>query len=380
MKKVALLGLTGWENYGEQFLAKTVDYLVGEKYETHFVDFRPHKKNLNYLLFGMLTVLHNILPFKKHTHFLTYLSVQCLCRHYFRKGLTGCDALIFACGSFKYGTQKLWAYYSVAIEVASKMNIPVMFNAMNIQDFDGNDWRCRCLKKHVNYPCVKVFTTRDGAYGLSKLKRDYLENEEIYTEAVGDPAFWIPENYKITKSKSPYKIGINLIRGSIFCDYGYQMTEEQLINFYCDLIMKLENLGEEWELFTNGLEVDCLLGEKVLRKLNRMDIPIRVPQADFELVEMISGYKAIFGIRLHACICAYSLNVPLVGAIWDEKLARFAEITGLKDYFLEENDMKADVVYERLQNALSFVYDERLKTQWKDKTKTTIQHFLEEYA
>lgn len=380
MKKIALVGLTGWENYGEQFLAKTVNYLVGDKYETKFVDFRPTKKGLNYLLFGLLTVLVKILPWKKRTHFLTYLSVKCLSKKYFERELNDCDAILFACGSFKYGTQKLWAYYSVAIDVAAKRNIPVMLNAMNIQDYDESDWRCRCLKEHVNNTCVKMFTTRDGKAGVEKLQRDYLYNKGIQVQAVGDPAFWIPETYAVASTERSDVIGVNLIRGNIFRDYGYHLTEEQLIDFYCGLLGKLDENKEQWELFTNGLHVDYILGEKVLKKLGKEDRKIRVPQADYELVDMISQYKAIFGTRLHACICAYSLDVPMVGCIWDEKLIRFAEIAKLEDIFLQESEMeceqKAEIAYERLKKAFDFRYDAEQRAQWKEKTQSTIQSFL----
>ena len=30
-----------------------------------------------------------------------------------------------------------------------------MFDAMNVQKFDGNDFKCRYLKEHLNYSCVK---------------------------------------------------------------------------------------------------------------------------------------------------------------------------------------------------------------------------------
>lgn len=376
MKKVAVMGLVDWENYGEQFLAKSVVYLVGEKYNTKPVDFEPSNNRIGYLVYWMMIALTRICPFKKKPYVLMLFGVRVLTQKYFTRELKECDAVIFACGSYKYRTQKLWAYYSIAIETAQKLNIPVMFDAMNIQDFDENDWRCRCLKEHTNYSCVKMFTTRDGEPGKKKLQTCYLDNSDIEVFSVGDPAFWIPECYGVKKAKEAGIIGINLIRGRIFADYGYATTEAQLVDLYCNMIRKFEECGVEWEFFTNGMEADYLFGKNVLKKCNMNEGKIRVPQSDRELVEMIAGYRGIIGARLHACICAYSLDVPLAGYIWDEKLLRFAEIAGLRNVFLEEKELTSDNIYEKLQLALKSSYNKELRDSWKLKTRDSIQRFL----
>lgn len=376
MKKVAVMGLVDWENYGEQFLAKSVVYLVGEKYDTKPINFEPPKNKIGYLVYWMMVALTRICPFKKKPYALTLFGVRILTQKYFTRELKECDAVIFACGSYKYRTQKLWAYYSIAIETAQKLHIPVMFDAMNIQDFDEKDWRCCCLKAHTNYPCVKMFTTRDGESGKKKLENCYLDRPGIEVLSVGDPAFWIPECYGVEKVQKADVIGINLIRGRIFSDYGYATTEPQLIDLYCDIIHKFEKCGVEWELFTNGMEADYLFGKNVLKKCNLNEVNIRIPGSAQELVEMIAGYRGIVGARLHACICAYSLDVPLVGYIWDEKLLRFAEIAGIRDVFLEENELTGDHIYEKLQIALKSRYNRELRESWKLKTRDSIQQFL----
>jgi hypothetical protein len=379
MKKVAVMGLVDWNNYGEQFLAKDVAYLIGEQYEKKFVNFEPSKHLWGHIVYWMMIVLTRVVPGKQKPYFLTFLGVKFMTTKYFQKELQDCDAIIFACGSYKFRTQKLWAYYSSAVEVAEQMGMPVMFDAMNIQDYDDKDWRCRCMKDHTNYSCVKMFTTRDGDYGVKKLRNSYLNNPDIKVLSVGDPAFWIPECYGIEKSNNQGKIGINLIRGKIFVDYGYTFSESQLVDLYCELIHKLDEKGIEWELFTNGLEVDYRLGCAVLQRCNRKDVTIKVPKKDRELVEMIAGYRGVIGARLHACICAYSLDVPVVGFIWDEKLVRFAEIAGLQDFFLTEAELNADNVLGKLEKAFHTSYDVVKRDCWKNKTRDSINEFLTEW-
>lgn len=377
MKKVAVMGLVDWVNYGEQFLADTVAYLVGDQYAIARIDFRPKKKIFGYMIYYVTVIAAGLLSFWKESARLILFGVRCLTRRYYEKCLQECDAVIFACGSYKYGTQKLWAYYSIVIEVAQKYNIPVMFDAMNIQDFDGNDWRCRCLREHTNYSCVKCFTTRDGAYGLDKLRTCYLEQgTAIHSEAVGDPAFWIPECYGVERNRKTGKIGINLIRTGVFADYGLRMTEEQLVDIYCQLIRCLEKDNVEWEFFTNGLQVDCEAGRKILQKCGMENREIVVPESAERLVEIIAGYQGIIGARLHACICAYSLDVPMVGFVWDEKMLRFAQIAGLEQNFLKEEELTGNLLYIRLKEMLNRNYDEEKRNSWKQKTKESIRNFL----
>lgn len=377
MKKVAVMGLVDWVNFGEQFLADTVSYLIGTQYDITCIDFRPKKKVFGYLIYYMTVIAARILSFWKESARLILFGVRCLTKRYYENRLRECDAIIFACGSYKYGTQKLWAYYSVVIEVAEKYGIPVMFDAMNIQDFNEKDWRCRCLKQYTNYSCVKCFTTRDGIYGLDKLRTCYLEQgTEIHSEAVGDPAFWIPECYGVARDKDAGKIGVNLIRTGVFADYGLTMTEEQLVDVYCQLIKRLEKEHIEWEFFTNGLQVDYEAGRKILQKCGMQEREIVVPQSAENLVELIAGYKGIIGARLHACICAYSLDIPMTGFIWDEKMLRFAQIAGLEQNFLKEEELTGDVLYTRLNEMLNKNYDQGTRNSWKQKTKESIHNFL----
>lgn len=376
MKKVAVMGLVDWNNYGDQFIVKTVAYLIGDKLDVKFINFEPHKNKTGYVIYWLMIILTRIWPGRKKPYFFTFAGVRALTQKYFIRELQDCDTVILACGGYKYRTQKVWAYYSIAIEVAEKLGIQVMFNAMNIQDFDKNDWRCRCLKEHTNYSCVKMFTTRDGEPGKKKLQTYYLENPDIEVFSVGDPAFWIPECYGVEKTKEADVIGINLIRGRIFSDYGHETTESQLIDLYCNMIRKFDECGVKWELFTNGMEADYLFGKNVLKRCNLTEVKIRVPQSDQELAEIIAGYGGIIGARLHACICAYSLDVPFVGYIWDEKLFRFAESTGLDNLFLDEKELTGDNIYEKLQLALKGSYNKELRDNWKLKTRDSIQQFL----
>lgn len=382
MKKIAIMGLCNYENMGDQIIARCVNYLVkqlGNDYEGYYVNFQPERKGRRYETYKKLRKLVEKKGLGEIEHKCIYLIMKWFVHKYYKQMLKDADALILACGSFKYGTQNLWTTYSIAVEYAKKYNIPVMFDAMNIQNYDQNDWRCRFLAKHANYKNVKMITTRDGDSGVEKLKKYYIERNDITLLPVGDPAFWIKENYNIVCQ--PRKVvGINLIREGIFGDYGYEVSDDDLYGFYQEIIYGLEDRGIKWELFTNGMKNDLKFGNKLLEKcnLNTEEHSIKVPQNDRELVEIIGSYSSIIGARLHACICAYSLDIPFAGYIWDEKLIHFANEADIMNYFCDINDLSGESILQKLNLAIQNGFSQNMKSEWKNKTKDSIKSFLEE--
>ncbi|MCI8747864.1 MAG: polysaccharide pyruvyl transferase family protein [Lachnospiraceae bacterium] len=381
MKKIAIMGLCNYENMGDQIIARTVDYLVrqcGEEYDPYYVNFQPDRKGVryeNYKEMRKKVESHNPDEIEhKRIYDIMYWFVS----PYYEEMLKNADALIFMGGSFKYRTQNVWATYSIALEYAKKFNIPVMFNAMNIQDYDDYDWRCQLLKEHANFSCVKLITSRDGISGVEKLKNYYIENSDIKLFPAGDPAFWSKECYNYINVEKKDIIGINLIRGDVFLDYGLEVTEEELLIFYEEIIKELTKKGYNWELFTNGMKADFLFGEKVLAKCNMENLnKIYIANSDEDCVKNIAKYKGIIAARLHAGIVAYSLNIPIAGFIWDEKLVHFSEMAKLNKSFCNVNELKGKIIVEKLEEAMLLKYDEENKYLWKRYTFETIRMFLE---
>ncbi len=367
--EIAVMGLAGIHNYGDNFILDCVAYLIdrGGRYRAEAIDLEAPLKGGRAFLYAGILVLTKFLPKKRLRAELEYLAVRIRCGAYYRKALENKAALIFGSGSFKYGTQKLWAYYSLAVETAQRLRIPVMFNGMNIQKSDLGDWKCRFLADHANFPCVRMITSRDGESGERRLREEYGIRREICCKGVGDAAFWIPECYRMKRSAGNKKVGINLIYGNIFRRYGNSLTEEELLTAYCGLLGKLDEDKADWELFTNGLPADYRFGKKVLKRYGNVQREIRVPKSAEELLRIIGSYETILGARLHACICAYSLDIPFVGFLWDEKLRFFAGMAGLKENFIEERELSADCLYRKLRLAGSGMLpaDKEKREKWK---------------
>lgn len=381
-KNVGIAGYATLKNYGDTFIVKCNEYLVDSlgDYDITTIDFEVKMNIIHKCLYYAILVLSKV--FKKNSLGAKFelLAVNINCRHYYKKQIKKVDALIFAGGSLKFGTQKQWACESILIDLAEKKYIPVMFNGCNIQKYNQENWKCRYLTKRLNKKCVKMITSRDGQYGADRLRKEYHVRKDIGCFGVGDTAYWIPEAYHYKKNDNANKLGINLINGGIFKRYGNNLSEDQLLNAYCELLNLLDKNNLDWELFTNGLEIDKKFGQKLLKQYGREDINIKEPHSDVELLDIISNYKGILGARLHACICAYSLDIPFIGMIWDEKLFYFSKIAGIEKYMLNENNITGPKLYNILINILN---DEELdyallRNKYKNLNRKNVQKFLEE--
>ena len=80
---------------------------------------------------------------------------------------------------------------------------------------------------------------------------------------------------------------------------------------------------------------------------------------------------------MHACITAYSLDIPVVGLIWNDKLTRFAELTNQRHMFFNETEINVENIYARLVSTDKFQFDQKLKADLKKRTQIEIDAFLE---
>ena len=307
----------------------------------------------------------------KHERFMWRLRLF----RYYKKMLKDADAVIICGGGFlKFRTQGLNYYVEMITEAAKLYDIPVMMNGVGIEGYDEKDIRCQQLKQHINMDCVKVITTRDD---IDTLTNNYLVNPEIVHARVGDPALWTPECYNIKRNAGADVIGINTIRGNVYKDYGNDSSAEKIKKFYLDLIRSLEKRDLKWVMFSNGMKGDQAMGNQIVEELGLPEEKmLPAPETAMELLDMIKNFKCVFGARLHACITAYSLDVPVVGLIWNEKTRMFGNIIGKSDAFFEENEMDINGIIDAIDAAGEMTYDVSIRNELKCRTKKYIEYFL----
>lgn len=261
------------------------------------------------------------------------------------------DAIIFAGGGMiKYHQQQFHYIIYEVTKYADRHKIPVIFNAVGVEGYDERDPECQILKKSLNRNCVKAISARDD---LKTLKEKYI-SKNIFSSLVADSAVYVSETYGIKKQKSN-TVGIGVIRPEIFKDYLYDVSEEILLKMFSELIIKLKDNNYDVKLFTNGAIRDQKFILKIKEYMNaggefdEMIEPRSKKAAD--LVEIISKYKVVVGARLHSNIIAYSLDIPIVGIVWNIKQLIFGQINNCEEYFITKENFNAEYIFEKIKTA-----------------------------
>lgn len=107
---------------------------------------------------------------------------------------------------------------------------------------------------------------------------------------------------------------------------------------------------------------------------------LQIPQTPDELITIISEYKGIISARLHSCIIAYSLGIPAVGLVWNDKLKLFGKNIEAEDYFISHDKFSAEYIIQQFRKALAHGYPEATKEQFrqtiKDSTKDIVKLYI----
>lgn len=373
MKRIAIVGMGNHRNIGDQIIPKTAGYIASQidGVEIVLVNFLDDFESERYKKYQKIRR-------KIHDEKKIYQLMRIYSWKWYEANMSDVDGIIVACGSFKYSTQFLWASYSIVMEFAYKHNIPIMFNALSVENYDDNDWKSRLLRDWLHLCEVKVFTVRDGELGYARLKKNYVDKKtDVYK--VGDAAFWTKECYSMYLEEGIKNniVAINLIRPNIFVDYNGEIKPEKLIATYSELLGLLNANGIRWQLFTNGMKED----EQIIKAIIKSDYDrdcVFVPKNDVELVKYIYGCKAVISARLHAAIVAYSLGIPVSGFVWDDKFEGFVQDNMLQDVFCREEMFSAEVLYKNLQTSMYRDTDYSYREYWKNETKKGIKKFIEE--
>lgn len=391
MKKIGIIYLGNIKNVGEELLKQNTAYIISKidaTSEVSTIELSPNKENLtpNYLIEGfigkILFRISDLFPISDIKYILKDIAFKVKLSRYFSNYLKGCTHIIYAVGMLKYSTQDFSYIYKLINNCASNHGIKIMMSAMSVENFNENDWRCLQLKSAINYKNVKYITTRDTDNELNILKKDYLQPDtSVKTAVVGDVAFWTKNTYNIPNIdvKNNSIIGVGLIRLGVYKDYGMNIDEEKLYNFYKELIILLEKSNQEWVLFTNGMIEDYNVGLRLIKDLNLPSEKLLPrPNNPKELINLLSTFKCVMGARLHSCITSYALGIPIVGLIWDNKLRAFSKRIKWEEYFIEADKLDPQYVIQKLIKVQGEHYDERLLQQSKQSTFESIKEFLEQ--
>ena len=208
----------------------------------------------------------------------------------------------------------------IVLRRAEQMNVPVMFSGVGVEGFDDCNKICMQLKASLNRECVKVITVRDD---IKTLRTFYLNTDSsIKTVKVSDAACSLNALYPSIQRKRG-TIGLGVIRGDIFAEYGNRFSENDLFNLYVNLYFEIVKNDKKCCIFTNGTPGDQRFADRLSRYLNvERTAPVSLcprPKTVAELVNNITKCEAVVAARLHAGVIAFSYGIPFVELVWNQK-------------------------------------------------------------
>lgn len=376
-------------NIGDSIIADTCEYLIKQADSSADITrmnlFPPQqimKKFKHYPFRGirfMMSVMKRLkIDSTKYNclRWQSFIKKSSDAYNYYHSHIKNADKVIIAGGGLiKYSKEDFWnAIYTIS-DFCEKENKPLHLNAVGIEGYDSQNYRCMLLSESLSKENVSI-STRDDLETLKK----YLKKPEKAI-LVGDPALYTAETYKISAVSSAETIGIGVIRGKIYKDYGFDHTEQNIIKSYINLIKLLEQKNYKWQMFCNGIEDDYILALKILKALNlpcHSEYLAPRPSAPKELISIISQYKGVIAARLHANIISTSLNIPSVGLIWNDKLKLFGKIIGCEKRFIDkEMFMDAKYVLTQLEEAIVDGYNHENIQNLKNLTFLSLKNFID---
>ncbi len=386
MKKILVAGLVSDKNLGDKIIVDCTSYLLrsqltDQQTSVEELDLRKYTEALgkHFQLKRKLAEDPDRVVKLFKFNFYKYL-VKSATRFYKRK-IEGNSLIVVAGGGMiKFKYQSVWLYISGLIFAANKLGIPVALNAVGVEGFDDNNPKCSYLKEALNSPNVISITTRDD---LKTLQEHYLKgNQRLTARLVADPAVFSASTYQVSPDQQSELIGIGLIRSNIFKDNGLLISDDELIELYANILKRLNKQGMKWKLFTNGLPDDFVMARQIHNKLGTefLASQIDVPQTPEELLRIIAQFKGVIAARLHACILSYSLEIPVIGLVWNRKLKFFGQNIGLAERFVTVENFKADYIVEQLVAAINEGYNESEMTNFKSTVKNSIHQTINNNA
>ncbi len=293
------------------------------------------------------------------------------------------DLVVFPGGGFiKYKQESFPIDMERILSRAEHYGIPVMYNAMGVEGYECENEGCQKLERMLRSPQSRYITSRDFADFLNET---YLKDADIKARRVADPAVFTDEVYGIKKDKTSDTVGLGVCRHKLFEDYGLPVSGDELLEIWKNIIEKLNAKGIKWKLFTNGLKQDEDFLTDLLEYLGlsaqREKYSLPAPETARELVKNISKFKSVIACRMHANIIAFSMDIPTVAFVWNEKLRFFGKSIDCSERYLEHDKIfDAEFVVDTLIKAENEGYKDGIREREKKSAYESVKDYFAPFA
>ncbi len=416
VSRIAICGLIKSQNLGEQFIAKSLEYLIEEtlkeKGYTGRVDFvevdilgrcdrtydiSGYLKDLivnyyGYRIGGIYTSLfyeriiriarkckimfiNNMIYRIRHFIYKHSKNYQKRLYQYYDSKMRNVDFIVVdGAGLLEYSYNEYQEPLRVISEYAEKNDLQVVYNAIGrAGDFNEKDFRSKILKVALQSKVVKYVSARDSVETVQ-----LCAGENMPVKLLADAAFWMKEAYHLQKPEERKKIGIGIIRGNSLMGYGVDFGKNDWVELFSNIARLLEERGYEFEFFTNGLKGDIVLGKKILAAMCLSDDYLVTRPSDAEvLCDTINNYTGIITCRMHSSIAAFTMGVPSVILSWNDKVEKLMSIIGYEERAIKFEDFDAQTIVDRFEAALKEGVSEEKIAAMKAKAKESVDDYID---
>lgn len=414
--KIAICGLIKSQNLGEQFISKSLEYLIekalrekGYEGKIEYVEvdilgrcdetynIKGYYKDLlvNYYgfrvkgLFG--TALYHKLEriakkrksmFSKNQiyrlrHFIYKHGVNYekrLYKYYSNKMKNSDFIVVDGAGLLEYSYNEYQEPLRLISEYAEKNDLQVVYNAIGRAGaYDEKDFRSSILRKALRSEVVKYVSARDSVETVQQ-----CAGENMPVKLLADAAFWLKEAFELSVPEKRKKVGIGIVRGNSLKGYGVDFGTENWVQLFSGIAGLLEKKGYEYEFFTNGLEVDMKLGRKILSSMGlSQEYLVERPDNAEVLCDMINNYCGIITCRMHSSIAAFTMGVPSVILSWNDKVEKLMSIIGYEERAVKYEQFDAEYIVELFERALEEGVSEDKIEAMKAKAKESVNDYID---
>lgn len=260
------------------------------------------------------------------------------------------------------GGQLISPYFLKQLETINnelkKQHVPIAYNAIGFGKFHNKGLQNRMVTL-LNDKSISYLSVRDG--------KENLQAAGVLKpiKTVCDNAIFTNEVFEIKKMVSTV-VGLGIM---------YIESEKKiLIAFWRSILMLLDKKGVKWQFFVNGSDEDYLFAKEILT-LHGCPITTQYikskPETPEQLVETIASFAKIISFRLHSHIIAYSLEIPSVAMVWDEKVRSFFEMIGYSERCYDYHHYDSSLLLYTLD---SLVYTERDQERKRDLKAAILQN------
>lgn len=361
MKKILLVGEYSSSNLGDNILCRCVEDLVKRRYKDCSIDWLDLTKgDFNIAprrCFGYLLRILNEFHLYNISKWLNYhqMSQNVSLALNNKSKEKSFDMILFAGGQifldyFVYQILKV-------IQFAEYKKIPVYFNACGGGRLSNAS--IALLKKVLASKQIRKITLRDSTVLIQR-----LTPQKVFQ--LPDAGILCADIFGINKVSDSDIIGLGVICPLVYnANNDEAYSEKFFFVFWKKVIEKITESGKRWQLFVNGSEDDYAFAKRLLNYLPYSEecLLAERPLTAEQLITQISSYKAIISFRLHSYIIAYSLGIPVIGMIWDNKLVEFAQMIHSENNIFQINSFDYDNFLSLFNVSAQPFYDNVVRKQ-----------------